>query len=73
MPSELKLRALIEDGAEGDGGDWSEVARWDTLAVVQRQGRTLGGFEEMDISTFAPTYKRIVGKIDEYRWVSSLG
>ncbi|OCF40489.1 hypothetical protein I317_05727 [Kwoniella heveanensis CBS 569] len=38
----------------------------DTLRREQREGRVFGGLREGDLTRFAPTYKRIVGKVEGY-------
>ncbi|WVO16307.1 hypothetical protein L204_103982 [Cryptococcus depauperatus] len=38
----------------------------DTLREQQKQGNVFGGLREGDVTRFAPTYKRIVGKIEGY-------
>lgn len=44
----------------------AEMVDLDTLRREQREGRVFGGLREGDLSRFAPTYKRIVGKVDGY-------
>lgn len=44
----------------------AEMVDLDTLRMEQREGRVAGGLREGDLSRFAPTYKRIVGKVDGY-------
>ncbi|EIW70756.1 hypothetical protein M231_02590 [Tremella mesenterica] len=38
----------------------------DTLRKEQKAGRVFGGLREPDLSGFAPTYKRVVGKVEGY-------
>jgi hypothetical protein len=61
---------VAEDGEEGGGSGWEEIVKWDTLLRVQAEGKTLGGFNEAKID-FAPSYKKIVGKVGQYSSVLS--
>ncbi|KAL7416197.1 hypothetical protein BDY24DRAFT_381316 [Mrakia frigida] len=75
LPAPKDLRDLIVAGVsiekEGQLG-WESLKKWDTLKMIQTQGRSLGGFEEGDIAGFPPTYKFEIGKAGVYRFVPSL-
>lgn len=43
-----------------------EMVDLDTLKREQEGGRVFGGLREGDLARFAPTYKRIAGKVDGY-------
>lgn len=66
-PAKDELVTLIQRLAD-EGQGWSGLTKWDTLSMLQSQGKTLGGFLEAKID-FAPTYKKVVGKVGEYRFV----
>ena len=42
------------------------LVQLDTLKREQRAGRAFGGLQEGNLEKFAPTYKRIVGKVEGY-------
>lgn len=57
---------MISQGHSEEKG-WKELAAWDSLTHVRSDGRSVVGFDEGDISAFAPTYKREIGRTRTYR------
>jgi len=43
-----------------------EMVRLDTLRKQQSEGLAFGGLREGDLTSFAPTYKRIAGQVNGY-------
>ncbi|KAK4689076.1 hypothetical protein P7C73_g1036, partial [Tremellales sp. Uapishka_1] len=58
-PSEGEMTVAIEK-------ERAVMVDLDTLKSEQKKGRTFGGLREGDLTRFAPTYKRIVGKLEGY-------
>ena len=81
LPESAELRNFISDRAAIDGSlvqgskgqtPWGDLQKWDSLAVLIKQGKCAGGFDEAAVGAFAPTYKFEIGQVGVYRSVSHL-
>lgn len=70
LPPPDIFRTMVKD-LDKKGESWEELNAYDQLKEVQKTGKSLVGFEEVPLGRFAPTYKRVIGRPAEYRFVLS--